>query len=121
MKFFLRCLVVGAVLVGIYWMVARFSWLVIHLSQETGTSDSASRSYDYWSGFGSVFPWSLAILGGIAGLFHKHNCHVKGCWRIGKFDIDGTPYTVCPKHHPDVPDKVTHAHILQAHKEVSDK
>ena len=27
----------------------------------------------------------------------KHNCHDKGCWRIGRHTVDGTPW--CDRHH----------------------
>lgn len=79
---------------GLWWQT-----IIVHASQETGTSDSASRAYDYWSGFGSVFPWSLAILGGIVAAYRHHSCHVKGCPRLGK-PVEGTPYAACPRHHP---------------------
>ncbi len=76
-----------------------FHWLVVHLSQETGTSNEASRAYAYWSGFGSIFPWELAIVGGLAGFYRHHNCHVTRCPWPGR-TVPGTHYLACPKHHP---------------------
>ena len=53
--------------------------------------------------------WS-SFLGPIEGLgaftagwvlLRRHNCHVKGCPRIGRHPVTGTTYTVCRRHHPD--------------------
>jgi hypothetical protein len=48
-------------------------------------------------------------------LARKHNCHVKGCMRLGRFPIEGTGYVVCNHHHPK--DKPTHAVVLAASAE----
>lgn len=80
-------------------VIASWRWLVVHLSQETGTSNSSSRAYSFWSGFGANFG-ELALLGGIIAAYRHHNCHVKGCPRLGK-PVEGTPYLACPRHHPD--------------------
>lgn len=72
----------------------------------TGTHipSTGSQWYNFWSGFGSDIG-EVVIIGGVWSLYRKHNCHVKGCWRIGKHAVDGTPYIVCATHHPDVPTK----------------
>jgi hypothetical protein len=44
----------------------------------------------------------LSFLSVPAVLFRKHNCHVRGCWRIGHHPLG--PYLLCRKHHPDIPD-----------------
>lgn len=86
-------------------------WLIVHLSQQTGTSNSSSRAYDFWSGFGSDIQ-EFAILGLVFGAFRKHNCHVPRCLRLGHHRLaDGTP--VCRKHHPDLPDKPRSLEELQ--------
>ena len=59
-------------------------------SQEPGTD----------SGPASVGPFPLFILGSIITVYRHHNCHVKGCLRLGK-PVEGTPYLACPAHHPD--------------------
>ena len=73
------------------------------LAYETGSRNTggAPPNYNYWSGFGSVFPWSMGI---IAALVHngyvnarKSNCHTHGCWRIGSLPVGD--YKVCRKHH----------------------
>lgn len=53
------------------------------------------NGYQFWSGIGSDFS-EVTILAGLAGLYYKHNCHVKKCPRIGKHIIKGSPY--CTKH-----------------------
>jgi hypothetical protein len=63
----------------------------------TGTNNEQSRWYAFWSGFGG----NLAVVGAIAGLYYRHSCHTKGCWRIARQQIDGTTLHVCRRHHPD--------------------
>lgn len=72
--------------------------IMVHLSQETGTSNSASRAYDFFSGFGSDLGEATIVVG-IVAAFRHHNCHVKRCLRLGK-PVEGTPYLACPRHHP---------------------
>lgn len=62
------------------------------LSHILGLSDPNSAWYLWWSGFFGNLP----IFAGVLIYYHKHNCHKKGCPRIGKHEIDGTPY--CSKH-----------------------
>jgi hypothetical protein len=54
--------------------------------------------YGFWSGTGSDIG-EVAIVGGIAQLVRHHNCHAKGCWRLGR-PLEGTPYLACHHHHP---------------------
>jgi hypothetical protein len=56
--------------------------------------------YNFWSGAGADLG-QLVLLGGAIGLYRKHNCHVRGCWRIGKQQVVGTSWVVCHKHHPE--------------------
>lgn len=72
-------------------------------------------TYQLWSGF---LP-SLAIVSiftGIGAHFKMLNCHVHGCWHIGKFPMAGGKFKVCHKHS-DHPRKITHAYILAKHEE----
>ena len=57
--------------------------------------------YDFWSGLGADLG-QLALIGAAVGLYRKHNCHVKGCWRIAKqpLEHDGATWMVCHRHHP---------------------
>jgi hypothetical protein len=42
----------------------------------------------------------ITLLGGAIAIYRKHNCHAKGCWRVGRHPVEGTSYIVCRKHHP---------------------
>jgi len=64
-----------------------------------GVDDASGRWYLWWSGFGS----DLAYLGVGAGLARKLNCHEPRCWRIGRFPVEGTPWSACGRHHPQPP------------------
>lgn len=75
---------------------------------------SSPNWYNFWSGIGSDFG-ELTIFAAVMGLYHKHNCHVTGCWRIGKYKVAGSHYVVCKVHHPSVPDAVTAEHIQAVH------
>jgi hypothetical protein len=68
--------------------------------------------YNFWSGIGADIG-QLALVGAAIGLYRKHNCHVKGCWRIAKqpLEHDGATWMVCHKHHPA--DQLTDATMQQ--------
>jgi hypothetical protein len=87
------------------------TWLAVHTGTDycaampPGRALTTCRSYGFWSGFGSVIPWSLFSMGGIfaglaVGLRHM-NCHEPRCWRLGKFPLAGGEFKVCGKHNPD--------------------
>jgi hypothetical protein len=70
------------------------------LAHALGLDNGSGPIYLLWSGVGGDVP---IILGALAYLRHR-NCHVKRCHRIGRFRVEGTPWTVCARHHPaDVP------------------
>lgn len=59
-----------------------------------GIDTQQSYAYDFWSGVGT----QLAVLGGTLAALKHHNCHKKGCWRLGHVDPKhGFPS--CRKHH----------------------
>ena len=78
-------------------------WLAVH----TGTLNEPGGYYGFWSGFGSDLG-EVTLLAAVLGVYHRHNCHTKGCWRIGRHVVAGTPW--CNRHHEaaraDVPDAV---------------
>lgn len=83
----------------------------------TGAINEQDAWYGWWSGFGSDLG-EFAILGAVIAALRKHNCHVKGCWRIQRHAVEGTPYVVCAKHHPTVPNSgITHGSVIRAHRE----
>jgi hypothetical protein len=55
----------------------------------------------------------ITLLGGAYAIIRRHNCHVKGCWRIGRHPVHGTSYIVCARHHPHR--KPTARQVLEAH------
>ncbi len=64
-----------------------------------GMDNGSGRLYLFYSGFGANFG-ELLIFGGLISMYRKHNCHVKGCWRIGHRTVAGTDHVVCRRHHP---------------------
>lgn len=80
----------------------------------TGTGGN-NPWYNFWSGFGSDIG-EIAILAGVIQLARKHNCHTKGCWRMGLHPVEGTPFIVCKKHHPAIPSRATAEHIAEAYR-----
>ena len=81
------------ILVICYWSDSAHWFL-----RYTGADQESGTWYGFWSGFGGSIP-DFLILGSIATVYRHHNCHVKGCLRLGK-PVDGTPYLACPVHHP---------------------
>lgn len=70
---------------------------LIHLfGVDYGVSYGHVVAYNFWSGFGSDLT-EFALIGALIGVYRKHNCHDKGCWRVGRHIVDGTPW--CNKHH----------------------
>jgi len=57
--------------------------------------------YNFFSGlFGVlVFGGGLAVSAYVTA--RKHNCHVKGCFRVGRQQVEGTTFVTCRKHHPE--------------------
>lgn len=82
------------------------------LSHFFGIDNEAGSHYAFWSGAGSDIG-ELAMVGAFYALIRHHNCHTKGCWRIGrlKFAADGTEYLLCHRHHPT--GQPTHAEIKE--------
>lgn len=57
-----------------------------------GIDNPSGPEYSFWSGVGS----DLSYLSVFAVLYRKHNCHVRGCWRIGHHSQG--EYIVCHRH-----------------------
>lgn len=64
-----------------------------------GLTNPSGHAYAFWSGIGSDIG-ELTIIGGLIAIYRKHNCHARGCWRVGRLQVEGTPYVVCHRHHP---------------------
>lgn len=90
-----RLLLLVLVIVALAFAIHGWHWLMVHLSEETGTSSSASRSYNFFSGFGSDLGEVTLVVGLVTILQHL-NCHQPGCWRLGHPTPKG--YKLCKKH-----------------------
>jgi hypothetical protein len=82
--------------------------LIAHI---LGIDNESGRWYAFWSGFGSDLG-ELGIVGAIlaslGAWWHRHNCHVDGCRKIGRHKVEGTEWVVCQGHHPTGPPTVAH-------------
>jgi hypothetical protein len=71
------------------------TWLARAFLHYTGSDNVSGRWYGFWSGFGG----DLGILAAIGYYLRRHNCHARGCWRIGlRAHEDGLMF--CHHHHP---------------------
>ena len=92
-------------------MIAYLVWWLLHV---LGVDNASGPAYLFWSGFGSDLG-ELAIVGGLVAMYRRHNCHVRGCWRIGRHPVEGTPHVVCRHHHPH--GAPSHEEVIAAHEE----
>jgi hypothetical protein len=56
----------------------------------------------------------VTLLGGAYAILRRHNCHVRGCPRIGRDRVEGTTYIVCRHHHPH--DAPSAGQVLAEHR-----
>ena len=57
---------------------------------------------------------NLTIFAAVVVFYRKHNCHIRGCLRLGSHkavDEQGVEHVVCRSHHPDLGAK----HHLRPH------
>lgn len=75
--------------------------------------NGGSKEYNFWSGFGSDIT-ELALVVGLLGLYHRHNCAVPKCPRLARkhWEVKGTPLRTC-HHHATKP---WHALLLKEYK-----
>lgn len=64
-----------------------------------GLDNGSGPNYLFWSGVGSDIT-EVAIIGALVTMYRRHNCGVKGCWRVGRRQVLGTDHVVCHRHHP---------------------
>ena len=110
----LALVVVVLAVVFAIWHTFYFHWFQVH----TGTINESGPYYGFWSGFGSDLGEATLVVG-VGAAWRHHNCHVKGCARLGR-SVAGTPYLACPKHHPEhqgYKRGVTRETIHNAHKD----
>lgn len=82
-------------------------WLWHPLAEGHGSTCSATDhsgcGYSFWSGaLGDIGLVTLVFGGGafFATWWRKHNCHVRGCWRLQWHAHPGHGHPVCARHHP---------------------
>ena len=66
------------------------------LSHWLGLDNASGALYLFWSGFFADVP----ILAVSITLLRKHNCHERGCMRIGRYPHPESGFVLCRKHHP---------------------
>lgn len=76
-----------------------------------GLDSASGTAYLAWSGVLSDVA-ELAIIGGLLGIYRKHNCEVKGCPRISRH-ATAAGHHVCRRHMPG--GAPTHADVIEAH------
>jgi hypothetical protein len=97
------------------------------IAHNLGLYNETGPWYAFWSGFGSdIAEYAVfgAVVTGIVGAYRRHNCNVKGCWRLQwreYIDADGVKHLWCKKHHPSKPvhsrdfDKFLREHEARKH------
>ena len=71
----------------------------------TGSDNVSGPEYGFWSGFGSDLALIAAAVSFPVVQYRRHNCQVRGCWRIGRHeftDPEGVKRALCWHHHPAV-------------------
>lgn len=66
--------------------------------------DGNSPQYLFWSGAGSDLAY-LTVAGAAFGAYRRHNCRMRRCWRLGRYEFagpGGVTQMLCHVHHPDV-------------------
>jgi hypothetical protein len=71
--------------------------IVLHL---LGIDDANSPWYLLYSGIAGSASTLAALVTFTVAFLRKHNCHVQGCWRIGRHPVEGTAFVTCARHHP---------------------
>lgn len=87
-----------------------------------GVTNASGTAYLAWSGILSDLG-EVTLVAGLIAVYRRHNCHARWCLRVGRHSIDGTPYVVCHRHHPEhatMPKRPTVAFLTQLHREVRD-
>lgn len=84
-----------------HWYHLIQHWFAYQTGSEN--TNGAPPNYNFWSGFGSDIA-EVTIIGAMIGIFKKHNCHTRWCFRIGRHEFTdsatGVTYMLCRKHHP---------------------
>jgi hypothetical protein len=96
-------ILLGVLTLIITWRMGTQHWLGYH----TGSLNTPGSppNYNFWSGFGSdlgEYTIAAGLLGHLVTSWRTHTCHrYWWCWRAPRYALDGTPFCLCSKHHPD--------------------
>jgi|SRR5215469_6938439 len=94
-------------------------WCEVHF----GVVNEAGPYYGFWSGFGSdlgEYALLTTFFSQFSLMWKVHTCHgYWWCWRHPLFELAGSPYKVCHKHHPE--DQLTAKQALARHKEMIER
>jgi hypothetical protein len=74
-----------------------FWYACFEVCRVTGFESQVTPQYGFTSGIGPMILTGLGMATIITGLWHGHNCHQAGCFRVGRHRVDGTPW--CDVHH----------------------
>jgi hypothetical protein len=73
------------------------------LTRLLGTDGGAF--YNFYSGIFGVLVITAGLLANAYVTARRHNCHQVGCWRVGRYPVQGTSWTACRRHHPAPPQR----------------
>ena len=88
------------------------NWLIHFIGADYGARYGTWVPENFWAGFGSDLG-EIAIIGGLIAVVRKHNCEVKGCFRLGRHQT-AAGHHVCRRHHPD--DHLTAERVVAEHE-----
>jgi hypothetical protein len=88
---------------AVTWRMGTQHWLTYHTGSQN--TPGSPPNYNFWSGFGSDLG-EYAIVASLAGhlalVWRQRTCHrYWWCWRHPHYPLEGTPYMLCRRHHPD--------------------
>ena len=77
-----------------------------------GIDTQQSDNYDFVSGVGPMLITAVGYGGLIGALVSHVNCHQRGCWRIGRHKVGGTPW--CNTHHANARPERSEQELLES-------
>jgi hypothetical protein len=92
-----------AIALTVYYYATWQHWL----AYATGSYNTQGVAHNYNAFSGSLSDvGQLTLVASLVAstilLWRVHTCHgYWWCWRHGHYNLEGTPYKVCAKHHPD--------------------
>lgn len=88
---------VAAIVAAVVYVLVWHPWGLLYALgvHPYPASSSTPWTYQMWSGIIPALT-VLTLFGSLGGFYHLHNCHWKGCLRLGKHRLGGTPW--CTVH-----------------------